>query len=90
LGASSKAKGKQALNKSQQYAACGRRTPFPWLLRRHSKGAAVLSVMGARLFAFSWVSVESGRFVPQARLTGNGVFRFITGLVVSLLVALGK
>lgn len=32
------------LNKSQQYAAGGRRTPFPWLLRRHSKVAAVLSV----------------------------------------------
>src|SRR5690554_1526388 len=31
-------------NKSQQYAADGRRTPFPWLLRRHSKVAAVLSV----------------------------------------------
>jgi len=31
-------------NKSQQYAAYGRRTPFPWLLRRHSKVAAVLSV----------------------------------------------
>lgn len=45
MGASSKTKGKQALNKSHQYAACGRRTPFPWLLRRHSKGAAVLSVM---------------------------------------------
>ncbi|KAE8544541.1 hypothetical protein F6453_3189 [Marinobacter nauticus] len=44
LGASSKTKGKQALNKSHQYAVCGRRTPFPWLLRRHSKGAAVLSV----------------------------------------------
>ncbi|MFO7529835.1 MAG: hypothetical protein R6W86_13675, partial [Marinobacter sp.] len=42
LGAKSKTKGKQALNKSQQYAAYGRRTPFPWLLRRHSKGAAVL------------------------------------------------
>ena len=44
LGASSKTKGKQALNKSHQYAVCGRRTPCPWLLRRHSKGAAVLSV----------------------------------------------
>ena len=33
-------------NKSQQYAADGRRTPFPWLLRRHSKVAAVLSVKG--------------------------------------------
>ncbi|ERS86480.1 hypothetical protein Q667_16295 [Marinobacter sp. C1S70] len=33
-------------NKSQQYAADGRRTPFPWLLRRHSKVAAVLSVNG--------------------------------------------
>jgi post-segregation antitoxin (ccd killing protein) len=32
-------------NKSQQYAAYGRRTPSPWLLRRHSKVAAVLSVM---------------------------------------------
>jgi len=42
LGAKSKIKGKQALNKSQQYAADGRRTPFPWLLRRHSKVAAVL------------------------------------------------
>ncbi|GGE81370.1 hypothetical protein GCM10011533_37280 [Streptosporangium jomthongense] len=31
-----------AHNKSQQYAAGGRRTPFPWLLRRHSKVAAVL------------------------------------------------
>ncbi|GGC79372.1 hypothetical protein GCM10011362_30010 [Marinobacter halophilus] len=31
-----------AHNKSQQYAADGRRTPFAWLLRRHSKGAAVL------------------------------------------------
>lgn len=30
--------------KAQQYAADGRRTPFPWLLRRHSKVAAVLSV----------------------------------------------
>ena len=45
LGAKPKNKGKQALNKSQQYAAYGGRTPFPWLLRRHSKVAAVLSVM---------------------------------------------
>lgn len=29
-------------NKAQQFAAGGRRTPFPWLLRRHSKVAAVL------------------------------------------------
>jgi len=29
-------------NNSQQYAADGRRTPFPWLLRSHSKVAAVL------------------------------------------------
>ena len=29
-------------NKAQQFAADGRRTPFPWLLRRHSKAAAVL------------------------------------------------
>ena len=35
------------VNKSQQYAAYGRRTPFPWLLCRHSKVAAVLSVMKA-------------------------------------------
>ena len=36
-------------NKSQQYAADGRRTPFPWLLRRHSKVAAVLSVKFGRV-----------------------------------------
>lgn len=29
-------------NKAQQFAADGRRTPFTWLLRRHSKAAAVL------------------------------------------------
>ncbi len=29
-------------NKAQQFAAGGRRTPFTWLLRRHSKVAAVL------------------------------------------------
>ena len=29
-------------NKAQQFAADGRRTPFTWLLRRHSKVAAVL------------------------------------------------
>ena len=46
IGCPIKTKGEQALNKSQQYAADGRRTPFPWLLRRHSKVAAVLSVMG--------------------------------------------
>ena len=28
--------------KAQQFAADGRRTPFTWLLRRHSKVAAVL------------------------------------------------
>src|SRR5690554_1618963 len=44
IGCPIKTKGEQALNKSQQYAADGRRTPFPWLLRRHSKVAAVLSV----------------------------------------------
>ncbi|KAE8544543.1 hypothetical protein F6453_3191 [Marinobacter nauticus] len=32
-------------NQPLQYAACGRRTPFSWLLRRHSKGAAELSYM---------------------------------------------
>ena len=31
-------------NKAQQFAADGRRTPFTWLLRRHSKVAAVLRV----------------------------------------------
>ena len=46
IGCPIKTKGEQALNKSQQYAADGRRTPFPWLLRRHSKVAAVLSVSG--------------------------------------------
>src|SRR5690554_7027598 len=45
IGCPIKTKGEQALNKSQQYAADGRRTPFPWLLRRHSKVAAVLSVI---------------------------------------------
>src|SRR5690606_30635247 len=45
IGCPIKTKGEQALNKSQQYAAEGRRTPFPWLLRRHSKVAAVLSVI---------------------------------------------
>ena len=32
-------------NKAQQFAADGRRTPFTWLLRRHSKVAAKLSYM---------------------------------------------
>lgn len=45
IGCPIKTKGEQALNKSQQYATDGRRTPFPWLLRRHSKVAAVLSVI---------------------------------------------
>jgi hypothetical protein len=46
--------------------------------------------MGARLFAYRRVSVESRGFVPQARVTGIRAFRFIAGLAVSLLVALGK
>src|SRR5690606_28885592 len=36
-------------NKAQQFAADGRRTPFPWLLRRHSKVAAVLGVSPMRV-----------------------------------------
>lgn len=40
VGLSSTAR--QTYNKSQQFAADGRRTPFTWLLRRHSKVAAVL------------------------------------------------
>ena len=52
IGCPIKTKGEQALNKSQQYAADGRRTPFPWLLRRHSKVAAVLSVNGQALLRF--------------------------------------
>lgn len=32
----------KSTNKAQQFAAGGRRTPFTWLLRRHSKVAAVL------------------------------------------------
>ena len=34
----------EGFNKSLQFAADGRRTPFPWLLRRHSKVAAELCV----------------------------------------------
>ena len=39
-----------AHNKSQQYAADGRRTPFAWLLRRHSKVAAVLRRYAGRSY----------------------------------------
>src|SRR5690554_1194372 len=52
IGCPIKTKGEQALNKSQQYAADGRRTPFPWLLRRHSKVAAVLCVNGPAFVGF--------------------------------------
>jgi hypothetical protein len=41
-------------NQSQQYAADGRRTLFPWLLRRHSKVAAVLSVSWIGVVPFWW------------------------------------
>src|SRR5690606_31239359 len=59
IGCPIKTKGEQALNKSQQYAADGRRTPFPWLLRRHSKVAAVLSVTFTRLICSSLFHVTA-------------------------------
>src|SRR5690554_4783149 len=58
IGCPIKTKGEQALNKSQQYAADGRRTPFPWLLRRHSKVAAVLSVSWCGFVSFGWFGAD--------------------------------
>lgn len=76
---------------TQSVAAC---VQFAALILLHKSratlGAAELGVMGARLFAFSWVSVGFSDFMPQARFPGIRVFRFITGLVVPLLVAIGN
>lgn len=64
IGCPIKTKGEQALNKSQQYATDGRRTPFPWLLRRHSKVAAVLSV------------INKGEHMTQAVCFNYGELKF--------------
>src|SRR5690554_2408552 len=78
IGCPIKTKGEQALNKSQQYAADGRRTPFPWLLRRHSKVAAVLSVSGWGLGPFGCgvpVALVPGQVAKPAKLVSTKAVR---------------
>ena len=78
IGCPIKTKGEQALNKSQQYAADGRRTPFPWLLRRHSKVADVLSVICLASSLLGSV-FERGLAVGFGQNTANSLSSVLTG-----------
>tara|TARA_R110002095_G_scaffold202108_2_gene183488 strand:+ start:877 stop:1197 length:321 start_codon:yes stop_codon:yes gene_type:complete len=80
-------------NKAQQFAADGRRTPFPWLLRRHSKVAAVLSVSGWGLGPFGCgvpVALVPGQVAKRENWSAPRPSESVSGLVASATGGVGS